>query len=94
MYLQTRRKDNNNKEYIKQIGQKRTRSTRSNLPCRCDHTHSDEEDDMVKKRENNYELAPEEPFRIFRKESIRPTSTRYQQRIPQRKLGLQMPNTV
>ena len=94
MFLQTRRKDNNNKEYIKQAVQKRTRSTRSNLPCRCDHTHSDEEDDMVKKRENNYELAPEEPFRIFRKESIRPTSTRYQQRIPRRELGLQMHNTV
>jgi catalase len=75
MYLQTRRKQGNT-EYRETTGQKRARRNEY-LPHRCNHTHSDEDEEVLEKSENNYSVAVQEPFKIFERAHTRQTSSYY-----------------
>ena len=91
MYLQTRR---GNTEYKQTTGQKRTRGLRSEyLPCRSDHAHSDQDDEVFKKSEIDYEIDTEKPSKIYHVKLTRRTPS-YHEMKQRKKLGIQFPNQV
>ena len=91
MYLQTRR---GSTEYRQTAGQKRARGLRSEyLPCRCDHTHSGQDDEVLQKSEIDYEMATEEPSKLYPTKLTRQTPS-YHEMKQRKKLGIQFPNQV
>ena len=92
MYLQTRRKQGNT-EYGNTTGQKRGKGLKAEyLPHRYNHTHSDEDDELFEKREDNYSVVAEEPFKPFDRGLTKHTSSlsRQSAQMEQRNNKLQL----
>ena len=95
MYLHTRR---DKKEYRQTTGHKRARGLRTEfLPCRCNHNHSDLDNEVLQNSEIDYSIAAEEPSKVFDKGLTKRTSSHNGQSVQmkqRRKLEVQDSNLV